>query len=319
MIPVLLTRIKTRDNVSLHGIFVRPKQKSAAGKSATALIWIHGLGAHFAKGQTLIRELSAACQKSGIAYVKFNTRGHDIVHRDASKKKGFWGSGFERFEDCVHDIRAMIAHAKKSGSARIILAGHSTGANKALYYLYKTRDRSVKGLVLLGPVSDIAAGRKKFGAAGLARGVALAGKLSRKNPEALMPQSYGIFSARRFLSIFRAGGPEDVFPYLDPHAPWKELKSIRVPIAVIFGSRDEYLDPVRSKTPKMSAAAPSARRTSNGVDRPAQKIIDVFRANAPLAKSFTGAIIKGANHGFKEKEKEVTREIMRWIVKNTDV
>lgn len=284
MIPVLLTSIRTRDGVSLHGIIVRSRQKSA-----TALIWIHGLGSNFSGGQALVKELSARCTKNGITYFKFNTRGHDSAHRDTRKKKGLHGSGFERFTDCVPDIRAMITEARRLGYRKLILAGHSTGANKALYYLLKTSDPAVKGLLVLGPVNDIAAGRKKFGAVGLTRGVALAEKLAKKNPMALMPQKYGIVTAQRFLSMFRAGGTEDTFPYLDPRADWKALKSVRVPVAAVFGQQDEYLD------------------------RPAKKIIEIFRANAPLAKSFTGAIIKGADHGFKGKEKELADAIIRFV------
>lgn len=334
MIPVSLTKIKTKDGIILDGIAVLPRRPSD-----TALIWIHGLGSSFARGQTLIKELSGQCSRADIAYFKFNTRGHDVVNRNAIKGDGLYGAGFEKFEECIADIRAMIAYARHLGYRKIILAGHSTGANKSLYYLSKylskTKDRSVKGLMLLGPVSDIAAGRTKFGAAGLARGVALAQKLSRKNPAALMPLSYGISSTARFLSMFRAGTDEDTFPYLTPHADWKALRSIRVPLAVIIGERDEYLDPVRSKTPKASVAAPSARRTSNGVNRPAQKLIDIFRANATGTKSpalhlfwtrhrsydtlsgkgagFSGVIIKATDHGFKKKEKELADAIIRWI------
>ena len=319
MIPVLLTRVKTRDRVLLDGIAVLPRRRSRM-----ALIWIHGLGSHFSRGQTLIKELSEQCATDGIAYFKFNTRGHDLVNRDAPRKKKrrgaaaappeLFGAGFEKFEECISDIRAMITEALRLGCKKIILAGHSTGANKTLYYLYRTKDPAVAGLILLGPVSDIAAGGKKFGAAGMARGIAIAKKLFRKNPESLMPQSYGVFSAARFLSMFRPGGAEDVFPYLNPRAQWKELKSIRVPVAVVFGSRDEYLDPIRSKPRRrVGAAGALARRTSNGVDRPAQKIIDIFHANAPLAKSFSGVIIKNAGHGFKGKEKELSRAIIRWI------
>lgn len=287
MIPLFLARIKTQDGVSLHGVVIRPRRNSG-----TALVWVHGLGSNFAGSQSLLHALSAACGRKGIGYFKFNTRGHDVVNRDASHTKGLRGSGFERFEDSVRDIRAVIREARQLGYRRIFLAGHSTGANKVLYYLHKTKDPAVKGLLLLGPVSDIAAGRKKFGAAGLARGVALAEKLAKKNPAFLMPQEYGVFTARRFLSMFRPGGAEDVFPYLDPKAGWKELKSIRVPLAVIFGSRDKYLD------------------------RRPEKLIEIFRMHARSTKSFSGAIITGADHGFKGKEKELTREIMRWIAKN---
>lgn len=185
----------------------------------------------------------------------------------------------------------MIRYARAQKYKNIILAGHSTGANKALYYLFRTRDSSVKGLMLLGPVNDKAAGLKKFGRAALARGITLAEKLRRKDPDSLMPQSYGIFSAARFLSMFRAGEAEDVFPYLNPSAGWKELESIKRPLAVVFGSRDEYLD------------------------RPAQKLINVFLSHAPLAKSFSGVVIKGARHNFRGKEKELSRAIIQWIAR----
>lgn len=284
MIPILLTRTKTQDGVALEGIAALPKKSSG-----TALIYLHGLNSRFSSGQVLIKELSERCRARGIAYFKFNTRGHDAASGGNPKSKKMYGGGFEKFEECVFDIRAMIAFARKLGYRQIILVGHSTGANKALYYLYKTKDRSVKGLLLVGPVNDIAAGRKKFGVAGLARGIALAEKLLKKSSGALMPQSYGVISTRRFLSMFRAGTAEDTFPYLDSHAEWKKLKSIRIPVAVIFGSRDEYLD------------------------RPAWEIIDIFRAHARWTKSFSGIIIKGANHGFRKREKELADAILRSI------
>lgn len=284
MIQVYLSRIKTRDGIWLDGIVIEPKRKSK-----TALIWIHGLGSNFAHGQPLIAAVSNACTRRGIAYFKFNTRGHDIVHRDMPVNQG---SGLEKFEACAPDIRAIIGFGRKLGYRKIILAGHSTGANKVLYYQCKTKDPSVKGLLLLGPVSDIAAGRKKFGVAGLARGVAIAEKIAKKNPQALMPIRYGIVTARRFLSMFRQGGAEDVFPYLDLRANWKELKSVRVPLAAIFGSRDQYLD------------------------RPAKEIIEIFRANARSTKSFTSVIIQGADHSFRGKEKELSRAIINWIKSN---
>lgn len=282
MIPVLLTHIKARDGVRLDGIAVLPGRTSH-----TALVWIHGLGSNFAHGQTLAKELSARCARGGIAYFKFNTRGHDIVNRGRGRK--LYGSGWEKFEECVPDIRAMIAYARKLGYRKIILAGHSTGANKALYYLYKTRDPAVKGLILLGPVSDTAAGIKKFGRAGLARGITFARRLARRDPRALMPVRYGIFTARRFLSMFRPGSREDVFGYLNPEATWRELGSIRVPVEAIIGSRDQYLD------------------------RPAQKIMDIFASRASSTKSFTGVIIKNADHGFRGKETALSRIIGRWI------
>ena len=98
-----------------------------------------------------------------------------------------------------------------------------------------------------------------------------------------------IFTARRYLSLCTPGTAEDVFPYYNTGAKWKELKSIRQPIAIVIGSRDEYLD------------------------FPAKKFIEIFRQNAKKSKSFSGIIVKGANHGFRGKEKELSSALMRWI------
>ncbi|MEK9147972.1 MAG: alpha/beta fold hydrolase, partial [Patescibacteria group bacterium] len=281
MTPVLLTQVKTRDGMVLDGIVVRPRRKTK-----TALVWLHGLSSRFSSGQPLIRELSRRSARSGITYLKFSTRGHDIVARD---RKRFIGSAFEKFEDCVLDIRAIVNFAKRLGCRNIILAGHSTGANKALYYLYKTRDRSVKGLVLVGPLNDILAESKRIGRAKLVKAIAIAGKLKNKNPLALMPQNYGIWTSRRYWSLFHPGEREDVFPYYNPRAGWKELKSVRPPIAVIIGSRDEHLD------------------------RPAKSLIEVFRAHAAKSKSFSGIIVRSAGHSFIGKEQELAQSIISWI------
>lgn len=287
MLPILLTRIKTRDGVTLSGLVVQPQRKKD-----TALILVHGLGSKFYTGQLLIHALSSVFNKEGVGFLKFNTRGHDIAARE---EKGFVGAAFEKFTDCILDVRAMIAFARKLGYRKIILAGHSTGANKTLYYIYKTRDRNVKGLLLLGPVSDIAAlpytgpfDPVKHSKAALH----IAKQLKTKKPFTLLPQEYGIWTAQRFWSLYHPGEAEDVFPYYNPKAKWKELNSIRVPVAVIFGSRDEYRD------------------------RPIKKILAAFRTHATSTKSFSGVIIQGANHGFQKKEKELARAITKWIKQN---
>lgn len=282
MIPVLLTAIKTQDGIALEGIVVRPERHSKK-----ALIWLHGLTSRFSSGQPLIRELSGLLTKNGIGYFKFNTRGHNIASRGP---KGLIGSGFERFEDCVEDIRALIRFARELGYRKIILAGHSTGANKTLYYAAKTRDRTVKGIILVSPGSDRAGELRRIGSNALARRLTIAHRIARKNPRAIMPPSVGFFgTARRYLSLYAAGNTEDVFPYHNPRARWTMLKRIRIPVAVVIGSRDEHLD------------------------RPAKNLIEAFRANARSTKSFEGIIIRDARHGFRKREKELARTIVRWV------
>src|SRR5712692_9951348 len=265
-VPVSLVRVRTRDGVWLDGVIAEPRRRRNV-----ALIWVHGLGSVFSSGQPLIHALSTRLNAAGIAYLKLNNRGHDTVTRGGQRLAG---AAFERFGESVEDIRTAIAFARRAGYERVILAGHSTGANKVLHYVARGRARRVIGLILLGPVSDVAAEMKRVGRRELRRRVAVAERIARRDANALVPRTFGFWSARRYLSLYRPGETEDVFPYYRPDARWTALRSVRIPVAAIVGSRDEYLD------------------------RRPQELIEAFRRNATRDPSFTGVIIAGARHGF---------------------
>jgi pimeloyl-ACP methyl ester carboxylesterase len=280
-VPISLVRVRTRDGVWLDGVIAEPKRRRNV-----ALIWVHGLGSVFSSGQPLTQALSTRLNATGIAYLKLNNRGHDTVSRGG---KRFAGAAFERFGESVEDIRTAIALARRAGYDRVILAGHSTGANKVLHYAARGRDRRVIGLILLGPVSDVAAEGKRVGRRELQRRVAVAERIARRDPNALVPRAFGYWSARRYLSLYRPGGIEDVFPYYRPNARWTTLRRVRLPIAAIIGSRDEYLD------------------------RPGAALIDAFARNATRTRSFTGIVIPRARHSFQTREHDLARAIVRWI------
>jgi pimeloyl-ACP methyl ester carboxylesterase len=280
-LPVSLVRARTRDGVWLDGLMTEPSRRRR-----TALVWVHGLGSAFASGQPLIHALSARLNTAGIAYLKLNSRGHDVVARAGTRLAG---AAFERFGESVADLRAMITLARRAGYDRVILAGHSTGANKALHYMARTRDRRVRGLILLGPVSDIAGEMKRVGRGELRRRVAVAERLARRDPDALVPRAFGFRGARRYVSLYRPGEAEDVFPYYRPGARWAALGRVAVPLAVIVGSRDEYLD------------------------RPAAELVAAFERNATRTRSFTGLVVAGAPHGFAGREDALARAIVAWV------
>ena len=177
----------------------------------------------------------------------------------------------------------MIAFIRRRGFSRVVLAGHSTGANKALHYVARTRDRRVSALLLLGPVSDIAGEAKRIGTTELRRRVATAARLARRDPRALVPRAWGFWSAARYVSLYRPGEAEDVFPYYRPGARWPALRSVRLPVAAIVGARDEYLD----RTPTA--------------------LLEAFRENARRARSFVGVVVPRAGHSFVGHERALAR------------
>lgn len=277
-----LARVATRDGVWLDGVVAEPRRRGRA-----ALIWMHGLGSVFSSGQPLTRELATRLNAAGVAFFKFNNRGHDVV---SGRGRHLAGAAFERFRQSVEDIRALVAFARRRGYRRVFLAGHSTGANKVLFYGARVRDRRVAGIILVGPVSDVAAEAKRLGARELRRRVAAAERLARRDPQALVPRAWGFWSAQRYVSLYKPGQDEDVFPYYRPNARWTAFRSVRLPLAAILGSGDEYLD------------------------RPARTVIDAFRRNAVRARSFTGMVVPRARHGFQGHERELAELIVRWIV-----
>ena len=280
-VPISLVRIATRDGVWLDGVVAEP-----GGRRRAVVVWVHGLGSVFSSGQPLTRELSTRLNAAGIAYFKLNNRGHDVV---AGRGRRLAGAAFERFGQSIEDIRAMVAFARKCGYRRVVLAGHSTGANKVLHYAARARDRRVGGIVLVGPVSDVAAEARRVGARELRRRVATAERIARRDPRGLVPRAWGFWSAQRYVSLYRPGGVEDVFPYYRPKARWSTFRAVRLPVAAILGSRDEFLD------------------------RPAPEVIDAFRRNAVRARLFTGTVVPRARHAFQGHERELADLVVRWV------
>jgi pimeloyl-ACP methyl ester carboxylesterase len=280
-VAVSLVRIATRDGVWLDGVVAEPR-----GRRHTALVWVHGLGSVFSSGQPLTRELSTRLNAAGVAFFKLNNRGHDVV---AGRGRHLAGAAFERFGQSIEDIRAMVGFARKCGYRRVVLAGHSTGANKVLHYGARVHDRRVRGIVLVGPVSDVAAEARRLGARELRSRVAGAERIARRDPEGLVPRAWGFWSARRYISLYRPGEVEDVFPYYRSNGRWTTFRSVRLPVAAILGGRDEFLD------------------------RPAREVIEAFRQQAVRARSFTGTVVPRARHGFQGYERALADLLVSWI------
>lgn len=86
------------------------------------------------------------------------------------------GSWNERFADALDDVGAYVDYASRQGYRHIVLAGHSLGANKVIYYLSKSHDPRVERFVLLSPAnvdymtSGVGAAERKYVATQMAAG-----------------------------------------------------------------------------------------------------------------------------------------------------
>jgi len=290
--PTQIVKFPTPDKLLLNGLWFGPD------KSKKVFIFIHGLTGSFLSGTGL--NLFPHLIAKGSSVLSFNNRGHDIVARikkiDKRKKKGYssqtLGMVFEKFTDCVFDIQGAINFAKARGAKEIFLMGHSTGSQKSVYYLSrKGRQKQVKGVILLSPMSDYAGSLKENGQEKIKEAVSFANKLIKKNtPNELLPTSVWpyINSAQRFLSLNTPDSEEEIFCYAHPNKKPVTLRKIKIPILIVLAGKDEHRD------------------------RPIKQIAKWFSKNL-RRKNATVKTVESADHSFTQKEREVAGIINPWV------
>lgn len=290
MLHADLIEARTADGLTLPGLHV-----PARGKRGV-LIWVPGLGGPFVSHLARTQRLAQALGRQGVGVAVFNTRGsYTVAHLKAKRGKKLRriaaGEAFERFTDCTLDIDAMVRAVKVLGYKKVFLAGHSTGANKVVYYVSHSK-KKVAGAVLLGPVSDIPGLRRELGARFI-RLQQAAKRLVRQGRGAeLLPGSLAgtwLWSASRFVSLAMSGQPEDTFPYYEPNRAFPWVKRWRVPLLVLLGSSDEFLD------------------------RPAPAVLRAFDEQCAGLADYQSRLLRGAEHSLANRAPALARYLVRWV------
>lgn len=288
--PIHLIECRTSDDLIHQGFLYEPQKKGN-----TALVWVHGLSGNFYRNYSLHDALIAQCKKHGWAYLSCNTRGHDAlasirkidsaVPTGVSRVAG--GAGQENFTECVYDIQAFIDYLGTLGYSRIILIGHSTGANKVCYYgASYPYDKRVKGIVLASPIRDRLTAPSYLGLILLVMRFFVA--LGLGNKLLFVPFIFFPITPNRFLSLF-SRSQEDVFAYGEkPPRPMNMVADIHYPVYVMFGQEDEM------------------------ADRPVGNILREFDSQNHRL-SYTSVCIPGSDHGFDGYEPNVARHIAGFI------
>lgn len=260
-------------------------------KPRRVIVWVHGLGSSAFSIFNLVEKLV----DGETAVLTFNNRGHDVVSRISRKtrkkrKVEYGGAAHEVFTDCVDDINGAIRFVRKLGVKETYLAGHSTGCQKSIYWAAKG-GKGVRGIILLAPVSDSAAGISKYGTKKIARAMQSArtliarGKKHQLLPDDVWPE---LLDAQRFLSLYSTNSVEEIFPYAQKGKQPSLLQKIKVPILTLWAEKDEY---------------------SN---RAAKEVANWFTEHIRAKKSEVHAI-RRAGHSFKGQEKETVQCIRSFL------
>lgn len=209
--PVELVEIRTSDDVPHGGALAKAKAMGGT-RRFDAVLMMHGAaGAFF---EPFYRNFSTALVDRGVATLRANNRGHDVINRGNGRGR-LLGMALEAIEDCTTDWDAWIGFLAGRGYKRILLFGHSLGAVKSAYYLATQPDERVTGCVLASPPHlnterMLASERGPEFAAIIERAKAL---VAAGKPDELMPTTFprnSFSGAQAYLSKYASGAKFDV-------------------------------------------------------------------------------------------------------------
>lgn len=295
-----LVSFKTKDKLKLPGLLYTPKRNTRK-----VLIDLHGNGTSSAFYHThQNREMSQALAKKRIAYFPFNNRGANLIksfsfYKNGKKKRILYGTAYELIKDCILDINAAISFLQSCGFSEFYLIGHSTGANKICVYNYYKPRSKIKKYILSAGGDDTGI---YYNELGQRRFLSLLTKAkeyanSKRRRELVTNLFYPALSWQSFYDTINPNGDYNIFPYneyfnnlkLSRKKLFREFSSINKPTLVVYGEKDEYLP------------------------RSVKIVIDLLKTQVKEPNIFDFKIIKGADHGFTGKEKQLAKTVANWL------
>lgn len=282
------------------GTKMQALQYKSEGQTCAIVIHVHGMAGNFYEN-SFIEEIASRCNKNSMDFLAFNNRGHDYIADCEREKDGevdFFSAGgaYEKFEECVYDIKGVVQWALSEGYEEIFLEGHSSGANKIIYSFKKidddlTLNGAIKGIILISPCDDIGIfhsetdEEKRKSSFDLAQKYIDAGK-----GDELMPQGTFfdyLLSARTFLDCFTEGSSLDMFPYRNGNLEKTALCQISVPKLVLFGNNGDFVLQEMDEIRKMF---------DNG-----------------KVQNFEIVVIDQAGHSYRGHEEKLATTIIDWL------
>lgn len=144
--------VPTERGVVLNGVLFRPEKKKTADTVMIAITGIHG---NF-YSNPFYYNIGDTLNKDNIDFIYAQTNDAFSEIKTVNVKTGreeTIGSWNERFAFTDEDIDAYLDFAEAEGYRHIILAGHSLGANKVIYYLSRHHDKRIEHFFLLSPAN----------------------------------------------------------------------------------------------------------------------------------------------------------------------
>jgi pimeloyl-ACP methyl ester carboxylesterase len=280
----------SEDGFLLEGLRIRPGGETANDRPPAAVVWIHGNAGRFYDYPYV--SVGRALAGAGYAVISANTRGHDIsafVWRAAGGRPTPWespqgmpvgaGSGWDALEEASRDLAAWVDLAgSESATGRVVLVGHSSGAQRVVLYQAERQDRRVTGLVLASA------------------------DLTGFMPPGQLAEAQRMVAEGRGMEVLPA----------QPFAPWYRQSALSVAgrhavLSHMLESADD--------APATLARVTCPILALYGTKEPggAQGMLQTIRARATAAAGVETRLIEGADHIYSGQEEELARTIGGWI------
>lgn len=292
-----LVHFPATDRILLPGLLYEPRRPTNA-----IVLWLHGNGDSSVFYSERTNLLGSELVRRGIAFFPFDNRGAGLVKHfnrlaSARKRSMVRGMTHERIRESVRDIEGAIAFARSRGYTDITLAGHSSGANKAVLYGSVKPRAQVKRFALVAGGDDSGiyfrqlGERRFFTTLARCREKIAAGKGAEFAPPSLSPF---LISWRSLYDTMNPDGDYNIFPFreavegrISRKPLFRHLKKLKKPALFVYGSEDEFCIP------------------------DVGTCIELLREVAPRASFVT---IDGAGHGFRGRELDLGATMAQWIL-----
>jgi len=280
----------SEDGFLLEGLRIQPGSEPTIDRPLAAIVLIHGNAGRFYDYPYV--SVGRALAGAGHTVISANTRGHDIsafLWRAAGGRPTPWespqgmpvgaGSGWDALAETSRDLAAWVDLAESEcATGKVVLVGHSSGAQRVVLYQAERQDRRVAGLVLASP--DLT-------------GFMPAGQLAE---------------AQRMVA---EGRGMEVLP-AQAFAPWyrQSAESVAGRNAVLSRMLESADD-----TPATIARVTCPILALYGTKEPggAQGMLQMIQARATAAAGVETRLIEGADHIYSGLEEDLARTIAGWI------
>lgn len=281
------------DGIELEGILYNSQKETKK-----VILAVHGMSSNcFRKRDDIIAKHA---NENNIDYFCFNNRGSELVKYlrkdiDGEKEKTLGGMSFEDPLEGYEDIVGAILKLKEEGYTDIYIQGHSLGSTKIVYTYNQLKEEesdlleNIKGIILLSLI-DIPTVLEFYLKENYDKYITLA-KEKIANDEILefMPKDSFIhpISPKTFLRYAKKNEDIDfINPKKDPSL--EKINAIEVPLFMRWGTENEMITAETSK------------------------YIEIIKSC--LKKECNINYIQGADHGYTNKEEELAKQIIDFII-----